>query len=33
MVLFVPKEGQPMMSVGAMTEAEYKNVIEEQLVK
>ncbi len=33
MVLFVPMEGQPMMSVGAMQEQEYKQVIEEQLFK
>lgn len=33
MVLFVPMEGQPMKSVGAMQEAEYKKVIEEQLIK
>ena len=33
MVLFVPMEGQPMMSVGAMQEQEYKKVVEEQLLK
>lgn len=33
MVLFVPMEGQPMMSVGAMQEQDYKKVIEEQLLK
>ena len=33
MVLFVPMEGQPMMSVGAMQEAEYRKVVEEQLLK
>ena len=33
MVLFIPMEGQPMMQVGAMTEAEYKKIVEEQLLK
>lgn len=33
MVLFIPMEGQPMMQVGAMQEAEYKKVVEEQLIK
>lgn len=33
MVLFIPMEGQPMMSVGALQEAEYKKVVEEQLLK
>ena len=33
MVLFIPMEGQPMMQVGAMQEAEYKKVVEEQLLK
>lgn len=33
MVLFIPMEGQPMMSVGAMQEQEYKKVVEEQLLK
>ena len=33
MVLFIPLEGQPMMQVGAMQEAEYKKVVEEQLIK
>ncbi|MBQ6770265.1 MAG: thioredoxin [Bacteroidales bacterium] len=32
-VLFIPMEGQPMMQVGAMQEAEYKKVVEEQLLK
>ena len=33
MVLFIPLEGQPMMQVGAMQEAEYKKVVEEKLIK
>ena len=33
MVLFIPMEGQPMMSVGAMQEKEYKQIVEEQLFK
>lgn len=33
MVLFIPMEGQPMMQVGAMQEAEYKKVVVEQLIK
>ena len=33
MVLFIPTEGQPMMQVGAMAEAEYKKIVEEQLLK
>jgi thioredoxin len=33
MVLFIPMEGQPMMQVGAMQEAEYKKVVDEQLIK
>ena len=33
MVLFIPMEGQPMMQVGAMQEAEYKKVVEEHLIK
>ena len=33
MVLFIPKEGQPMMQVGAMQEAEYRRIVEEQLLK
>lgn len=33
MVLFIPLEGQPMMQVGAMAESEYKNVVEERLLK
>ena len=32
-VLFIPKEGKPMMQVGAMSEADYRKVIEEQLLK
>ncbi|MBQ8957092.1 MAG: thioredoxin family protein [Bacteroidales bacterium] len=33
MVLFIPTEGQPMMQVGAMQEAEYRKIIVEQLIK
>lgn len=33
MVLFIPLKSQPMMQVGAMSEADYKKVIEEQLLK
>ena len=33
MVLFVPMEETPLMSVGAMQEQEYRQVIEEQLLK
>lgn len=33
MVLFIPVEGQPKISVGAMQEQEYRQVIEEQLIK
>lgn len=32
-VLFIPKKGQPMMQVGALSEADYRKVIEEQLLK
>jgi len=32
-VLFIPKKGQPMKQVGAMSEADYRKVIEEQLLK
>ena len=32
-VLFIPLKEQPMMQVGAMSEANYKKVIEEQLLK
>lgn len=32
-VLFIPKEGQPMMQVGALSEAEYRKVVEEHLLK
>ena len=32
-VLFIPKEGQPMMQVGAMPEEGYRKVVEEQLLK
>lgn len=33
MVLFIPMEGKPMMQVGAMQEAEYRRVVDEQLLK
>ncbi len=33
MVLFIPKEGQPMMQVGALPEEGYRKVVEEQLLK
>ena len=33
MVLFIPKEGQPMMQVGAMPEESYRKVVEEKLLK
>lgn len=32
-VLFIPKEGKPMMQVGAMSENDYRKVINEQLLK
>lgn len=32
-VLFIPKEGQPMMQVGAMTEAQFREVVTTHLVK
>lgn len=32
-ILFIPKKGQPMMQVGALSEAEFRSVIEEQLLK
>ena len=32
-VLFIPKEGKPMMQVGAMSEADYRKVVVEQLLK
>lgn len=32
-VFFIPKQGQPMKQVGAMSEADYREVIEEQLLK
>lgn len=31
-VLFIPKEGKPMMQVGALSEADYRKVIVEQLL-
>ena len=33
MMLFIPTEGQPIKSVGAMSEEEYRKVIVEMLVK
>ena len=33
MVLFIPKEGQPMMQTGALPEAEYIRIVEEKLLK
>lgn len=32
-VLFIPMKDQPMIQVGAMSEADYKKVIEERLLK
>ena len=32
-VLFIPKEGQPMKQVGALGEQEYKQIIENNLLK
>lgn len=32
-VFFIPKQGLPMKQVGAMSEADYRKVIEEQLLK
>ncbi|MFA8300118.1 MAG: thioredoxin [Hyphomicrobiales bacterium] len=32
-VLFVPVDGQPMMQIGALPEAEYYKVVKEQLLK
>ncbi|MBP5798192.1 MAG: thioredoxin [Bacteroidales bacterium] len=32
-VLFIPKDGQPMLQVGAMTEAQFRDVITKHLVK
>ena len=31
-ILFIPKDGQPAMQPGAMTEAQYKNIFEEFLL-
>ena len=31
-VLFIPLEGTPMMQTGAMSEAEYKRIVEERLL-
>ena len=33
MVLFIPVEGMPYKQVGAMQEQDYRNVVEEQLLK
>jgi len=32
-MLFIPKEGQPILQAGAMTEADYVKIIEEKLLK
>ena len=32
-VLFIPKEGMPMMQVGAMSEVDYRKVVVEKLLK
>ena len=32
MVLFIPMKGQPMMQVGAMSEPEFRKVVEEHLI-
>lgn len=32
-MLFIPKEGQPMMQAGAMAESDYVRIIEERLLK
>ena len=32
-VLFIPKEGQPMKQVGALSEQQYKQIIENNLLK
>ncbi|MCR5014347.1 MAG: thioredoxin [Bacteroidales bacterium] len=32
-MLFIPKEGQPMMQKGALSEADYVKIIEESLLK
>ena len=33
MVLFIPMEGQPLIHVGAMSEEDYRQIVEEQLLK
>lgn len=33
MVLFIPMEGRPMVQVGAMQEQEYRQIVEEHLIK
>lgn len=33
MLLFIPKEGQPMMDVGARQEQDYRKIIDEHLLK
>ena len=33
MVLFIPMEGQPMMQVGALSEADYRKIVVDQLLK
>ncbi|MBO7083944.1 MAG: thioredoxin [Bacteroidales bacterium] len=32
-VIFIPMQGQPMMQVGAMSESEYRKVVDERLLK
>ena len=32
MVLFIPKEGQPMVHTGALPESEYIKIVEEKLI-
>ena len=32
-ILFIPKKGQPMMQFGALSEADFRKVVEEQLLK
>lgn len=33
MVIFIPLQGQPMMQVGALSETDYRKVVEERLLK
>ena len=32
-VLFIPMKGQPMMQTGALSEEQYKNVVEDKLLE